>query len=739
VVPPHRIPLTAGWSLWRLAALRGAGLPIDWLDGFAAGDPAEVSEAEARAVSARAVRAIVREPAFVEAVTWQNAALIDNWLGRYATALATGPAAAGEPALSRRDQREALVAFLAQRYCAKNETIGFFGPVAWARFDEGTTGLAVDGTAGVRHRSTYLEHWAARAIADAIAADPAMAPYLTVRLHPAAAVRDGALWRPGRAPLPLDADAGRVAGQLPARAGDLDPAVVARLSDAGLVLTGLPIPIGADPLAALRAVVADLPGGWAKRVEDLGDHLDALHASAGDPVAVRAALAGLDGVFAELSGRPIRRDKPVRAHGRTIAYQDARRDTDVRVGADLLEPLRRPLGLLLDSARWFVAELGAEVDRDLRERHRIRRASTGREVTLVDLILVAGDVLNGLPGTAAHRVADDFHARWVELLRLAAGVPPRLDVTASRRLARSLFPAQETRWRAAVQHSPDLMLAVTDPGPDARWQWVVGELHLALNTLENRPFLTQADDPAELLAATAGDHPAGRLVPLYPPDAPDVTSRTYPPLALDRPDRYTYWSYGRDDGHPTGAPAWPGAGLDVVDLDGRLVVRGPDGHQADVLEYLGEFLTALAVNRFRIRAPAPHLPRLLFDDVVVARESWHVPVGELPTGDADYQQRTLYAWFVGNGLPRRVFARPPSAPKPFLVDVRAPLSLRNLARALRAEPDPTSTVDLVEMLPGPAQTWLTGDDGRHFTTEFRVVAVDEYQVAPVQRQAEEHP
>src|SRR4051794_32017379 len=100
----HRIPLAEGWSLWRPVALRSAGMPISWLEPFAA--PESGGADDARAVSAAAVRNVVAQPAFLEAVTWQNPAVVRNWLGRYAAEVAAG----GRPQLARRDQREALVA-----------------------------------------------------------------------------------------------------------------------------------------------------------------------------------------------------------------------------------------------------------------------------------------------------------------------------------------------------------------------------------------------------------------------------------------------------------------------------------------------------------------------------------------------------------------------------------------------------------------------------------------------------
>jgi hypothetical protein len=727
--PGHLIELAPGWSLWRLCALRGAGMPWSWLDRLA-GDPAE-SANDARDRAAASVRAVVREPRFLEAVLWQNSALVENWLGAYADRLAVG-----DNSLSRRGQREALVAFLAQRYCAKNETIGFFGPVAWAEFDRLATGLRSAGGGGLRSRTLHVEGWAVRALAEALAADERLAGDLTVRRHPAASVRDGVLTRPGRKPVALDAVPAAVFATL-ARPSTMRALLttperrdaVERLRADGAIVVGIPVPHGGDPYGSLTAFVDELPDEALRaeiraRLAEFTDRVERVGKAAGDPAALRTALAETEQVFTALVGQDARRDKPAQRYGRALVYEDCRRDLDVAIGADLIDGLRRPLALLLDSARWFVAELGLEVEADLTRRYR-DLAARGRDVTVSDLVFVSGDVLNGLPGTAVTRVADDFQARWAELLATVSDVGTlRLDCARAARLAAALFPARPISWRAAVQHSPDLMI---DIGVDGTARWVLGELHMALNTLENRPFLTQADSPDALSAASAADFAAGRIVPLYPPDSPEVTSRTYPPLAMDRPDLYTYWSYAADHGHADGAPSLPGAGLRVSVRDGRLVARDDgSGIEAPVLEFLGEFLTALAVDRFKLRAPAAYRQRLLFDDVVVERESWRVPAITAPVDRSDYRCLALRSWLIDLGAPRHVFVRTPGAPKPILVDRDAPLLLQNLARALR-QADPAAVVDIVEMLPGPGGLWLSDAAGERHTSEFRIVAVDTWQ------------
>jgi hypothetical protein len=69
------------------------------------------------------LRAVASDRRFREAVTWQNPAAFANAVVKVAEASPAKP--------SKARQREEIVASYWQRYCAKNDTIGFFGPLAW--------------------------------------------------------------------------------------------------------------------------------------------------------------------------------------------------------------------------------------------------------------------------------------------------------------------------------------------------------------------------------------------------------------------------------------------------------------------------------------------------------------------------------------------------------------------------------------------------------------------------------
>lgn len=725
----HQVGLDRGWALWRLAALRSAGLPIQRLDVLAAGD-----DGDRRRAHRAAFDALLADDTFLAALTWQNPEAVDTWAGEHAAALRAGQ----QPRVraGRFGHRLAVVTRYAQRYATKNDTIGFFGPVAWARLGGGATGWS--GTGGIRRASVYVEVWAVRAIAAVWDADPRLADHLPVRLDPSGTVRGDTVLRPYRRPYPLAADEADVLTALARgvdRTGALPgpPATLDRLRAAGVVQAGFRVPISSHPLDGLAEQLAGIPDPALRseltaRLSLVRDACRRIEAASG-PRRLRTELAAAAGTLDEAAGTAVRR--PANAvGGRTPYYLDCRRDLDATVGADALEPLGRPLGVLLDSARWLCGQVADLAEDRFAEAFR-RLSATRAEVTLADLYMAVADVLQ--PGGAAFaEVVADFQLRWAEIVGSTGAGPVEVDVTDARRRADALFPAPRRSWAAARLHSPDLLLR---RGPDGALSWVLGELHVALNTLESRFFGAQADDPAELVAATAADMAPGRVVPLYPSTARDVSSRSYPPLSLDPPGHYRYVSFGSDDGHPSGVRGAPATAITVTDRGGELIATcRSQGWAAPVRECLGENLSAVAVNLFRLRPAAPYAPRVTLGAVTVCRETWRVPLSRLaatPGRDRDPEQHEIRAVLAGLGVPRHVFARVPGDPKPFYVDLAVPLFADNLCRAVRraAAAGDGGEVVLSEMLPAPSELWLRLPGGS-YTSELRVVAVDPVPPVP---------
>ena len=152
---------------------------------------AEVSRALCEAASSERFR---------EAVIWQNRRA---WHSGVKLLLREPPGAARS---SKRRQHEELVANYLQRYCVKNDTIGFFGPVGWARFVP--HGEAVEVRPGpnlIATRNAYFEGWCVDALAEALARDGSLRPWLAPRRLPFVGLEGEAMTLPGGASLKLPA------------------------------------------------------------------------------------------------------------------------------------------------------------------------------------------------------------------------------------------------------------------------------------------------------------------------------------------------------------------------------------------------------------------------------------------------------------------------------------------------------------------------------------------------------
>ena len=269
------VGLTDGWRLWRDFAVRSAGFPVSGLDVFGPGDE-----------SAR-LRAVAGDPAFVEAVTWQNPAAVDNAVVKVAAGNSSKP--------SRARQREEIVASYWQRYCAKNDTIGFFGPLAWGRFADGGPPLRVRSGALVRDRAVHFEAWPVQALAETI--DPVL--------------------RVPTGPWP-ERDLRRLLEQHPEAA----------VRERGLAALGR--------LEAARDAAAVAP-----------------------PAELRDALGRLDALFVELTGRDATRNAGRAYGARTLCYVDCMRDLEVEIGSGLVAGVAPALHALFEAGRWYSGRVNA--------------------------------------------------------------------------------------------------------------------------------------------------------------------------------------------------------------------------------------------------------------------------------------------------------------------------------------------------------------------------------------------
>ncbi len=613
-------PLVDGWAFQRDFAVRSAGFPVSGLEVFGLGDETE------------RLRSVAREPRFREAVTWQNPAALVNAVVNVAEDAPTKP--------SRARGREEIVASYWQRYCAKNDTIGFFGPLAWGRIADDGPALRSRAGSLVGERKVHLEAWPVQALAEAldpqlrIGAGPFAEHDLRIALeeHPDVWVRERGLAALGR-------------------------------------------------LEAARDVVASSP-----------------------PERLLEALADLDAVFVELTGRaPVRHAG--RAYGaRTLCYLDCMRDLDVTIGPGLLGDVAPALQVLFEAGSWYCGRVN-EIGRRVIE----RALPSGGRGPFLPVLMQALRAIVKLPPELVDEVA--------ELQRRFAKVLADPDPATIGERAAAIFSDRLPAWRQAAFHSIDLQIAARDEADVVAGEWlaVVGDIHLGNNPLMQGVFAHRHPHPPTLLRLQQ-NAVGSRFPVLMPPFAPGmgVDARGVPLLADDA----ILIAAMPDTRAPGGQPTWlPDEllvdGTDLVDRKGSLR-----------LPLLEVFWLPLYVSCARTFDPQPerdHAPRLAIGPTVLAREAWNVPAADVPARGQD-----IAAFARSLGIPRHVFVKSPLERKPMYLNTDSPVLARILCRHARhaAAESPEHRIRFTEMLPTPDQTWLSDADNSRYVSEMRLVALD---------------
>jgi hypothetical protein len=344
------------------------------------------------------------------------------------------------------------------------------------------------------------------------------------------------------------------------------------------------------------------------------------------------------------------------------------------------------------------------------------------------------EALSLLHGSALARfdgVEAELRERWAQILRCPLEeARVGYDANVLRERVEALFDAPDSGWPAARHASPDVLVAADDVDAIRRgdFELVLGELHLALIAFGHYCFVTQHPAPEELFDCLDRDLPP-RLLPVLPhEDAERLTIRTHPALVRDTDVLLVLHSSVADPKRPN---LHPTADLVVDELDGSLVTRLPSGETHDLLGLFTVLMLRHVIDRFAFLGDEPHTPRVTFDRLVVARETWRVPAGEFTfTRELDEARRFVEAraWHRSRGLPRHTFVKLPSEQKPFYVDFESPPCINMLANAVRrlamqAGEGDERLVQISEMLPTLEQLWLRDAEGRGYTAELRLTAV----------------
>jgi len=759
------------WKVWRQAVLRTTGFPVEGLRRLCAVGCAEVADAyldarvsaeefdkrydEAIAHSSREIYHIAGDPLFREAVTWQSRSVLPALAGLRAAGL--------EPRrTSKHRQRERIVARYWQRYCAKTETIGFFGPVCWVDVDPGGPAVTVHPGPGlVRNRMVFLEDWALTAYADAVSADPLTRTWLAPAVPGHLRLDASQLLDPNRPPITLSraesavlecSDGQRPAVQIAREVVDAGHSglhkehdvylVLNQLAARGLLRWNIDLPVSLNCESSLRdrlGAIGDdtLRGKALAGLDRLCAARDAVAVAANDPDALAAALGCLETEFTAVTGQePVRKAGQMYA-GRSLCWEDTTRDLDLVIGGPLLQALAAPLSVLLRAARWVCAELAEAYLQALGELYaELAHDLATEDVPLGQLWFLAQGAFYGSGARPADAVMGAFSRRWAELFGLPVEPSAKGVTVASAHLTQQLdqlFPSRRPGWSDARLHSPDLQLCAASVADVNRGKFtvVLGELHVAWATNASGLFVAGHRDPEELRDAHVNDVGRGRLRPLLPTDWPRHTARLA--FALADPSDVQL-AFAQAPGAELGRTLAVSA-LTVNRIEGRLVVRTADGRSWPLAEVFARQLSELAVDTFKLAGDSPYTPRITIDQMVVTRRAWRTSVAECALATVvNDRERYLAAraWRRRHDFPERVFVKISTETKPTFVDFTSPLYVDSFAAMLRSAwltHGEKVSVAVTEMLPDIDQTWVPDAAGSRYVSELRLHIRDPLPIA----------
>lgn len=699
-----------------------------------------------RRVSAN-LREICHNPLFREAIIWQNRQVLHDSVDVLARMGANVQN-------QNRRRHEELVFNYVQRYCAKNETIGFFGPAAWTRFaDQGPPITMEPGPGLLSTRRMHFEYWAIDALAEVLSNDRDVLPWLTPRLNPNIRVEDdGRLHSPNNEPARLQPQAVHLLAACDGETQAVDiadrlgtgpnaefrsPAHVLRylmeMKKKRIILWNAYVPVVPQADRWLHRVLMGIrdPAVRQRSMAPLVELLEgraSVEASRGDPAALNSAMAALETTFQRVTGtKPTRHAGSVYG-GRTMLYEDCRRGVEVVLGPEIRHRLGPPFSLVLRGANWYLHYIGTRFTEFLDGVFaQFSTRSGGAPVSFDAMVMRNPEVWR-----AGWAIIDDavkeHERRWRSIFDFEEGARRvHLGVDDIRDEVFALFPESPLHWPGAKYHSPDLMIAAETAEEicQGRFLLVLGEFNAGVNRMGLPALSLLHPNPDDITRFLNDDLRRPRIVRV--------------PHRHSKGHRAVFDTLSPSDFHITvnDTPSWrdkeqvlPVSDLIVEKSDRGLIVKTRDGarrfHIADIFSLL---LGPKYWEQISLLPTVAHVPRITIDELVIFREQWSFPCGDVPFAHLpSTEERFIGARRLirGHGIPRWAFARVPFEKKPYYVDFENPVSVDSLAKVIRrgAEKDAATPVTLGEMLPTPEQCWLRDAEGNRYTSELRLAVVN---------------
>lgn len=678
------------------------------------------------AESSHTSRALASDARIQEAIFLSNPDM-DKALCRYLT---TQPKEAQTGARHKFEKR--FFMYL-QRFCAKNETQSFFGPINYGYLvPHQTENVRIRRVATpLQYRVTFPSQWLAESLATKISAEPELHPFLRPRRSTICLLRDHRLYFPttGKylilekltAQLFALADGHRTVKCLANQLGEKWTDTWERITDLsrrGAIITDVLIPPDvADPLGYLAAWLHQVPENlvrrrfWCEVIHELATLITAL--ATADLAQRRVLVERLESHFADAIGKESRRGAGTMYADRFLFFEECLGDLgEFQMGGELAFQIRQRLQPILHLAQQY-AWLRAMRDRGMAKRILERFPSTESGTPLLAYLQsLAADPPESL--TNGVDALDLFLERLQEIVRVHS------DGHVAR-LTYADLPFVELKQEVCTCTSLDLMIAAPDQASLAAgtFQLILGEMHPypLLWVFPTAYFAREHDTPWwHTLAEGLGQQPEfcqaaqlgfTRKTKIFPYQLPGPTIELRPRYPTC--DAISVADVTIQDGEN---------GLRLQAGGQYLRLHTPITRRSTGLDPISP-LAFPAVEAPPINLGA-HTPRIEIDGVVYQRERWVVEGGlSGAEGKEGFELfLAVWRWKERMGLPDEVFVRVAREPKPIFVDFTCTPFVELLHTISRHNEQLT----LTEMWPDTRHLWLDGPEGRH-TCECRLVAM----------------
>jgi len=645
---------------------------------------------------------------------------------------------------TRKKQKLRLGWSYAQRFCAKNDTSSFFGPLAWGRFDpQQTENLHVTyGDAWIKDRRTFFENWAVQRLVDQINQQCPDPDCLPLQLNTGCYLQEHTLFMP----------IGKKQHLSPTTAHVL--AYVNDAREGTPTFRGLLNACADTPAGTLRDLVEHLVSkrivrrGWqmSPRERQPIDRILRWLDDAAVPEAFRQTwhfrleklesarrdyamgtlerrmecLDTLNQLLAE-AGVDLSRETGAMYVGRYPVYEDCSRNMNISLGQGLLRQINEDLAPLMRIHQWLIKAIAHQLNQAFIEVWEQRKnALTQTPVDFLDLLNTLAPLLPAIEARIVTDLEQRLENAWIQQLE---GFADNLDV----QLRAADIECLINRLDAGLgvshfevfgsnYHSPDFLLSSASVDDINRGDYtiIVGEVHPAVHTLSQPvaapfgPFNTQVNEEVKAIF----EHP--RLILA---DSPQSYQRSH----IDWPLQPSYRQLVLPSGGGSVAAhqQFAAGRAKVTYANGRLQVIDALGQFSEDLlclyptpmHRLGFALAGSAVAKHDQR-------RIWLGRALYKRASWLFSIDQLPhvKTSIDDLDHTLQwrAWAVAQGLPRYAFIKIDSEPKPIFLDFDNPLSLDGISNSLQS----AGQVKFSEMRPCPEELWLEQARGR-FCCEIR--------------------